>query len=95
MVNTIENQNITVDGNTVELTGEVEATDEYTTLRCEAENSIGKYTVVYTLQSDTPTSTLEDIFNSEFTVTPAGTAHKLLVETDTHSVVYSDASLEE
>lgn len=56
--------------------------------------------VIYRLQSDTPTSTLEHLFDADHSVTDAGTAHKLLVESEstdttqeTTSVVYGNPEL--
>lgn len=94
MARAIENSNITIDGNTVELTGEAEVSDDYQTLTCPAENSImGTVQVVYELQSETPSESLEDLFNSNFELDTAGTAHKLLIENGGISVVYGNPQL--
>lgn len=94
MAQAIENSNITVDGNTVELTGDFEVSDDYQSLTCLAESSLmGTVKVVYELQSETPVSSLEELFDSNFRIDTAGTAHKLLIEDDGLSVVYGNPQL--
>jgi len=91
----IANSNITVDGNTVELTGEAQLSDDYQTLTCLAESSIhGSVTIVYDLQSETPQDSLEELANSAYDIDPAGTNHELLLKSDGLVAVYGNPSLQ-
>lgn len=94
MARTISNSSITVDGNTVELTGDVQLSADYQTLTCLAESSLhGSVKVVYDLQSETPQDSLEELAESDYTVDPAGTNHELLLKNNGLVAVYGNASL--